>query len=179
MHQISHNAPFCNRNVHMCLMTFNTLRPRQDGCHFQMTFSNAFPLMKMYEFQLKFHWILFPGVQLTIFQHLVQIMAWRRPGDKPLSEPMMVCLLTHICVTRPHWVNGTEPLPNPTLIYQLAEMKELHPIFLMQVSHCFSMMSHCFKWSPQGMKKRTLHAEFISWLRTLDSWLCPEDKSQC
>ena len=21
---------------------------------------------------------------------LVQIMAWRRPGDKPLSEPMMV-----------------------------------------------------------------------------------------
>ena len=35
---------------------------------------------------------------------LVQIMAWRRPGDKPLSEPMMVNLLTHICVTRPQWV---------------------------------------------------------------------------
>ena len=35
---------------------------------------------------------------------LVQIMAWRRPGDKPLSEPMMVSLLTHICVTRPQWV---------------------------------------------------------------------------
>ena len=32
---------------------------------------------------------------------LVQIMAWRRPGDKPLSEPMMVRLPTHICVTRP------------------------------------------------------------------------------
>ena len=27
-------------------------------------------------------------------------MAWRRPGDKALSEPMMVSLLTHICVTR-------------------------------------------------------------------------------
>ena len=26
---------------------------------------------------------------------------WRRPGDKPLSEPMMVRLTTHICVTRP------------------------------------------------------------------------------
>ena len=37
---------------------------------------------------------------------LVQIMAWRRPGDKPLSEPMMVSLLTHICVTRPQWVNA-------------------------------------------------------------------------
>ena len=35
---------------------------------------------------------------------LVQIMAWRRPGDKPLSEPMMVSLLTHIWVTRPQWV---------------------------------------------------------------------------
>ena len=27
-----------------------------------------------------------------------------RPGDKPLSEPMMVRLPTHICVTRPQWV---------------------------------------------------------------------------
>ena len=46
---------------------------------------------------------------------LVQIMAWRRPGDKPISEPMMVSLLAHICVTRPQWVNSfgsqwTKPL---------------------------------------------------------------------
>ena len=34
---------------------------------------------------------------------LVQIMAWRRPGDKPLSEPMMENFLTHICATRPQW----------------------------------------------------------------------------
>ena len=32
-------------------------------------------------------------------------MASRRPGDKPLSEPRMESLLTHICVTRPQWVN--------------------------------------------------------------------------
>ena len=32
---------------------------------------------------------------------LVQMMAWCRPGDKPLSEPMMIIPLTHICVTRP------------------------------------------------------------------------------
>ena len=36
---------------------------------------------------------------------LAQIMAWRRPGDKPLSEPMMVSLLKHIRVTRPQWFN--------------------------------------------------------------------------
>ena len=35
---------------------------------------------------------------------LVQIMAWRRLGDKPLSEPIMIYLPTHICVTRPQWV---------------------------------------------------------------------------
>ena len=35
---------------------------------------------------------------------LVQILDWRRPGDKPLSEPIMVILLTHISVARPHWV---------------------------------------------------------------------------
>ena len=37
---------------------------------------------------------------------LVQIMAWRRPGDKPLSEPMMVRLLAHLWVTRPQWVDA-------------------------------------------------------------------------
>ena len=31
-------------------------------------------------------------------------MACRLVGAKPLSEPMMVSLLTHICVTRPQWV---------------------------------------------------------------------------
>ena len=37
---------------------------------------------------------------------LVQKMVWRPPGDKPLSETMMVSLLTHICFTRPqcYWV---------------------------------------------------------------------------
>ena len=36
---------------------------------------------------------------------LVQIMAWRHPGDKPLSESMLVCLPTHICVTQPQLFN--------------------------------------------------------------------------
>ena len=36
---------------------------------FQPTYSNGFSWMKLYEFRLKFHWNLFLGVQLTIFQH--------------------------------------------------------------------------------------------------------------
>ena len=36
---------------------------------------------------------------------LVKIMAWRLPGGKPLSEPMLVSLLTDICVTWPQRFN--------------------------------------------------------------------------
>ena len=36
-------------------------------------------------------------------------MAWRRPGDKPLSEPMMVYSLMHICVAQPQWVKVLIP----------------------------------------------------------------------
>ena len=33
-------------------------------------------------------------------------MAWCRPGDKPLYEPMVIIILTHTCVTRPQWVKS-------------------------------------------------------------------------
>ena len=71
---------------------------------FQTTFSNVFSSVKMYEFRLRFHWILLLGPVNNI-PALVKIMAWHRAGDKPLSEPMLVRSLTHICVTRPQWVN--------------------------------------------------------------------------
>ena len=47
-----------------------------------------------------------PRGRINNFSALVQIMAWRRPGDKPLLAPMMVSLLTHICVTQPQWVKA-------------------------------------------------------------------------
>ena len=42
-----------------------------------------------------------PKGQINNIPALVEIMAWRRPGDKPLSEPRVESFLTHICVTRP------------------------------------------------------------------------------
>ena len=41
---------------------------------------------------------------------LGQIMAWRQPGDKTLSEAMMIIFVTHICITRPQWVNSDDTL---------------------------------------------------------------------
>ena len=59
---------------------------------------NAWILIKI---SLKF----VPKGSINNIPALVQIMAWRRPGDKPLSESMLVRIPTHICVTRPQWVN--------------------------------------------------------------------------
>ena len=50
-------------------------------------------------------------VRLLKLPSLVKIMAWRRPGDKPLSEPMIIILLTHICITRPQIVKASAVLP--------------------------------------------------------------------
>ena len=43
------------------------------------------------------------------------MMAWRRPGDKPLSEPMMVNLTTHICVSRLQLIKAS-PCPLQSLV---------------------------------------------------------------
>ena len=73
---------------------------------FQTTFSNAFSWMKM--FQLRF---IVPKGPINNIPALIQIMAWCRPGDKPLFEPMMVSLPTHICVIQPQWVKKALYLP--------------------------------------------------------------------
>ena len=72
------------------------------------TLSHAISWMEIYKFWLRFHRSLFQKIQLTIFHHFFQIMACRRPGDKPLSEPMMASLMTHICATQPQWVRRLE-----------------------------------------------------------------------
>ena len=61
-----------------------------------ITGSNAFSWTKMYKFPLIFHCSFVPKCPINSNPALVQIMAWRRPGDKPLSEPMMISLLTYM-----------------------------------------------------------------------------------
>ena len=82
------------------------IKVRSLAAFFQKTFSNAFSWMKIYKYRLRFHWSFFPKGQINNIPALVLIMGLRRSGEKPLSEPMMVSLLTHICATRPQWVNN-------------------------------------------------------------------------
>ena len=84
----------------------NTLRPRQDERHFA---DDIFTCIYFNEncciliiFSLKYA----RKGPIDNNPALVQSMAWRRSGDKPLAEPMMISLPTHICVTRPQWVNA-------------------------------------------------------------------------
>ena len=84
--------------------TFNTLRPRQNGRHFADVIFRCIFLNENARISLKISLRFVPKVRINSIPALVQILAWRRPGDKPLSEPMMVSLLAHICVTRPQWV---------------------------------------------------------------------------
>ena len=86
-------------------MLFNTLRPRQNGCHFPDDIFKCIFLNENVWIPTKISMKFVPKGSINNIPALVQIMAWCRPGDKPLSEPMMVSLTTHICVTRSQWVN--------------------------------------------------------------------------
>ena len=90
----------------------NTLRPRQNGRHFADGIFKCISLNENVWISIKISFNFVPKGPINNIPALVQIMAWRRSGDKPLSEPMMVSLPTHICVTRPQWVNTANMATN-------------------------------------------------------------------
>ena len=79
----------------------NPLRPRQNGRRFADDTLNRIFLNENVKISIKISLKFAPKGPINNIPALVQIMAWRRPGDKP----MMVSSTTHICVTRPQWVN--------------------------------------------------------------------------
>ena len=82
-----------------------TLRPRQNGRHFAEDIFKCIFLNENVSISIKISLKFVPKGPINNIPALVQIMAWHWPGDRPLSELMMVNLSTHICVTRPQWVN--------------------------------------------------------------------------
>ena len=65
----------------------------------QTIFSYAFSLKENVWISIKISLKFVPNVRINKIPALVQIMAWRRPGSKPLSGPMMVNLLIYMR----HW----------------------------------------------------------------------------
>ena len=90
-----------------CLLGINILRPKQNGRNFADNIFKCIFLNENVWIPVKISLKYVPNGPINNIPTLVQIMAWRRSGDKPLSEPMMVGLPTHICVTLPQWVPDT------------------------------------------------------------------------
>ena len=58
---------------------------------------------------------------------LVQLRAWRRPGNKPLPQPMLPDSMTHMCGTRRRWAKcrvqenvNRSPLGSITIVARLS-----------------------------------------------------------
>ena len=94
-----HPLKYAHRFVVLCLLThwgWDKMAANTFKCIFLN--ENVWILIKI---SLKF----VPKCPVNNIPALVQIVAWRRPGDKPLSEPLKVSLLMHIWVTQPQWVD--------------------------------------------------------------------------
>ena len=83
----------------------NTLRSRRNRRYFADDFFKRISMNENVLISIKISLKFIAKDPVSNIPALIQIMAWRRPGDKPLSKPMVVRSLTNIRVTRPQWVN--------------------------------------------------------------------------
>ena len=102
---LDHDGQYVSRNSGTSQKE-NTLKLRQNGWHFSDNIFKHIFFDENVWISLKISLGFVPRVWINNIPALVQIMACHRPGDKPLSEPMMVSLLTHICITRPQLVKS-------------------------------------------------------------------------
>ena len=143
----------------------NTLRPRQNGRRFaDDTFKRIFlneNVRISIEISLKF---VLKG-PINNIPALVQIMAWRRSGDKPLSEPVMVSLLTHIYASL--GLNELRLLQSPSLlpIGLLVAYATWSPMsWMMSPVACLAELTHNVaetRWPPFSRRHFQIH--FLEW----------------
>ena len=133
---VASSVEICIRwsKVMVAVTTNITLRPRQNGRHFPDDIYKSIFLNENVWFSIKISLKFISKDPINNMPALVQIMAWRRPGDKPLSEPMLVSLLTHICVTRPQWDMTGPVVSYPTIINK-------------DYSQCYYFIQSAILWS--------------------------------
>ena len=93
--------PFCGNDQRFTL--YYTIPESNKWCvtfHMWHAYSNTFSSKTIYQFLSRFHWSLFLFGPNNNIPALIQIVARYRPGDKPLSEAMLVNLLTQKSVTQ-------------------------------------------------------------------------------
>ena len=93
-----------HREISLGSERINILRPRQNSRHFADEIFKCIFLLENILTWINVLLNFVPKGLVDSIVTLIQIMTCRQLGDKPLSETKMVNLLTHICVTRPHWL---------------------------------------------------------------------------
>ena len=108
----THDSVLMTLNAHYLAPTpttpssvINTSRPRQNCSHFAYDIFKCMFLIENVWISLMISLKFVPKGTINDIPALVQIMVWRCPSDKPLSEPMMVSLLTQIGIPRLQWAN--------------------------------------------------------------------------
>ena len=150
---ISHHAAVMTSQCFPHNWPIITLRPRRNEQHFaddifKRIFFNENVWISIKIFDKK----VVPRGPINNISALVQIMAWRRPGDKPLSEPMMVRSTTHICVTRPQWVIWGVDRSSAVFVSQRARYMVLwYPQAIKQTTDELSIILDAMMliWRPQ------------------------------
>ena len=105
-HSLMITSPLRENCLDVVIAIVNTLKPRQNGRQFPDDIFKWITLNENVWISIEISLKFVPKGLINKIPIFVQMMAWRRPGDKPLSGPMMDCLLTHICITRPQWLNN-------------------------------------------------------------------------
>ena len=145
---MTYNSVLCSRRYKV---TVNSLRPRRDRRHFADDIFKCVFLNENEWISLKISPKFVPKVRINNIPSLVQIMVWRRPGDKPLSEPMMVSLPTQICVNRPQWVNSSP---------RAAYMPQWTVSSLVLVKAC-----RLFDWTPENIFRWNMNLNSIIFIQ--------------
>ena len=91
---------------HSVQASISTLRSRKKGRHCADDIFKWIFLNENVGISLKISLNFVANGLINNIPALARVMAWCRSDDEPLSEPIMVNLLTHICVTRLQWVNN-------------------------------------------------------------------------
>ena len=136
------------------IIVINTLRPRQNGHQFTDDIIKYIFLNENVWVSIKISLEFVPRGPVNNTPVLVQIMTWRRPGDKPLSEPMGASSLTHICVSRPRWVKAWETNSGVSLLHFMAKyglFTCVHHFYLLQKNYNMSDISAIDVWHSNGI----------------------------
>ena len=147
----------------LCRVTVNTLRQRQHGRHLPDNIFKCIFLNENVWISIKISLKFVPKGPINNIPALLHIMAWRLDGAKPLYEAMMVNLPTHICVSRPQWVNNLNETANiweTTFSDALSWKENVCNLFLIALNfvskpviYCKSALVRLMAWHWTGNKQ--------------------------